>query len=380
MRTSMRPTTAWTTTRATCTSPEHALRARNLCHTLFILSHTSHRLKCVLESHFIPIVIHDRFSLSRFSSSTSTCPSLSSSFPATSCTASCTLSTTTWSPWKSCATPLKRGVTTPTTSRPPSHHEGPIPRTEKIGDLITADRKVMNEECESRNNHRNAVVVQDLATQLIQSFQSKTKTSQETEKTLRRFLEPTEKPKVIHTDKLVVMTPAHPPDRTTFYYCCWVEASHPIAPTSTVHDPQNFTELGGREVFQNTCWINRSWSKWQQQERLHAVTTLPPHQNTSLWLFTPLRSVHHDTSLEFGKSCEDLIWNHRTSTPHRSETNGIAERAVRRVKEGTSAVLLPSGLHERWGSDSMECHCYLRNVQDLLADGKTPYEKDSESH
>ena len=26
----------------------------------------------------------------------------------------------------------------------------------------------------------------------------------------------------------------------------------------------------------------------------------------------------------FGKSCEDLSCNHRTSTPHRSETNGIA--------------------------------------------------------
>ena len=41
MRTSMRPTTAWTTTRATCTSPEYALRARNLCHT-FIVSHAPH--------------------------------------------------------------------------------------------------------------------------------------------------------------------------------------------------------------------------------------------------------------------------------------------------------------------------------------------------
>ena len=37
------------------------------------------------------------------------------------------------------------------------------------------------------------------------------------------------------------------------------------------------------------------------------------------------------TILEFGKDCEDLSWNHCTSTPHRSETNGIAERAVRRV-------------------------------------------------
>ena len=50
-------------------------------------------------------------------------------------------------------------------------------------------------------------------------------------------------------------------------------------------------------------------------------------------------------------------------------TNSIAERAVRRVKEGTSAVLLQSGLGEQWAG-SMECHCYLRNVQDLLADRK----------
>ena len=80
----------------------------------------SHLIGSRSEScHFISIVIHERTSLSRFSSSTSTCPSLSSSFPSTSCTASCTLSSTTGSPWKACATP-SRGVTTPTTSTPPS--------------------------------------------------------------------------------------------------------------------------------------------------------------------------------------------------------------------------------------------------------------------
>ena len=51
------------------------------------------------------------------------------------------------------------------------------------------------------------------------------------------------------------------------------------------------------------------------------------------------------------------------------------ERAVRRVKEGTSAVLLQSGLDEKWWADSMECYCYLRNSQDLLSDEKTPYER-----
>ena len=119
-----------------------------------------------------------------------------------------------------------------------------------VGDLITADHKVLSEGCESRNNHRYAVVVQDLATQWIQSYPCKTKTFQETQKSLQKFLEPDRKPKVIYTDN----------------------------------------------------------------------------------------------SLEFGKACEDLSWNHCTSTPHRSETIGIAERAVRKVKEGTSAVLLQSGL------------------------------------
>ena len=123
--------------------------------------------------------------------------------------------------------------------------------------------------------------VQDLVTQRIQAYPCKTETSQETERSLQKYLEPTRKPKVIYTDN----------------------------------------------------------------------------------------------SLEFGKSCEDLSWNHCTSTPHRSETNGIAERAVRRVEEGTSAALLQSSLNETWWADSMECYTHLRNVTDLLSDGKTPYER-----
>ena len=39
-----------------------------------------------------------------------------------------------------------------------------VPRAENFGDLITADHKVLSEGCESRHNHRHAVVVQDLAT------------------------------------------------------------------------------------------------------------------------------------------------------------------------------------------------------------------------
>ena len=155
---------------------------------------------------------------------------------------------------------------------------GVVPRAENVGDLVTADHKVLSDNCESRNNHQNALVVQDLATQWIQAYPCKTKTLQETQRSLQKFVEPDRKLKVIYTDN----------------------------------------------------------------------------------------------SLEFGKACEDLSWNHYTSTPHRSETNGIAERTLRRVKEGTSAVLLQSGLKESWWADSMEWYTYLRNVTDLFLMGRRP--------
>ena len=53
---------------------------------------------------------------------------------------------------------------------------GAVLRAEKFGVLIAADHKVLVDNWESRNNHRYAVVVQDLATQWIQSYPCKNKT------------------------------------------------------------------------------------------------------------------------------------------------------------------------------------------------------------
>ena len=111
----------------------------------------------------------------------------------------------------------------------------------------------------------------------------------------------------------------------------------------------------------------RAQTKTSQETRRSLQKFLEPERKPKV--------IYTDNSLEFGKACEDLSCNHCTSTPHRSETNGAAERAVRRVKEGTSAVLLQSGLNESWWVDSMECYTHLRNVTDLLSDGKTPYER-----
>ena len=161
-----------------------------------------------------------------------------------------------------------------------------VPRAEKFGDLMAADHKVLHEEGESLNKHLRAVVVQESATQWIQSYPCKTKTSQETEKSSRKCLE-----------------------------------SESVS--SRCRSPKLFT-------------LTMHWS--------------------------------------LAYLCRIIMESYRTSTPHRSETNGIAERAVRRGKEGNPAVLVHSGLDEKWWADSMTCYCYLRNVQDLLSDGKTPNE------
>ena len=85
--------------------------------------------------------------------------------------------------------------------------------------------------------------------------------------------------------------------------------------------------------------------------------------------------VYTDNSGEFIKSLEELDILHDTSTPHKSQTNAVAERAVGRTKEGTSVTLVQSGLHDVWWGEAMMCYCFLRNVVDILKGGQTAFEK-----
>ena len=86
-------------------------------------------------------------------------------------------------------------------------------------------------------------------------------------------------------------------------------------------------------------WIQPYPRKTSQETEKSLRKFLEPSEKTKV--------ITTDNSLDFGKSCADLSWNHPTSAFHRSETNGIAERSIRRKKEGTSAVLLQSGLDEK---------------------------------
>ena len=124
------------------------------------------------------------------------------------------------------------------------------------------------------------------------------------------------------------------------------------------------------------CFSLRRWKHLCSWERITQT------------IYTPSK-IHGKISLlsrcsRYLKSWSDSAWKqislvsdeeslHVNTTQIRNKWE-IAERAVRRVKEGTSAVLLQLGLNENWLADSMECHTYRRNVTDLLSDGKTPYE------
>ena len=61
---------------------------------------------------------------------------------------------------------------------------------ESFGNMMTAGHKVLNGDQESRMHHKVAVIMQDLATQWIQSCHAKTKPVQETMRRLPDFLHP----------------------------------------------------------------------------------------------------------------------------------------------------------------------------------------------
>ena len=63
-------------------------------------------------------------------------------------------------------------------------------------------------------------------------------------------------------------------------------------------------------------------NKIAQETMTNLQKFLPPDQKPGM--------INTETSLEFIRACEDFCWNHDKSTPCRSETNEIAESAVRR--------------------------------------------------
>ena len=102
----------------------------------------------------------------------------------------------------------------------------------------------------------------------------------------------------------------------------------------------------------------------------------PPYahyRNSMVLKYEIVKHIYSHNSDEIMAACEHFNLSHDTSTAHRSETNGIAENAVRRVKEGTSCTISQSSLCVAWWKEAMECYCVLKNVVDIFWTNKTSY-------
>ena len=149
--------------------------------------------------------------------------------------------------------------------------ETDVPQTRKWADAITADHQIFNDEEAGRKGERVCMICSDRWTHWVQGYPARTKSADETQRDLERFVGP---------------------------------------------------------------WLRPGYA-------------------------------YTDGSGEISKALKTLNWLHDHITPHRPQTNGVAERCCRRVKEGTSCSLVQSGWIGEWWPEAMSCFCFLRNITDI---------------
>jgi len=79
-----------------------------------------------------------------------------------------------------------------------------------------------------------------------------------------------------------------------------------------------------------------------------------------------VRSFYTDRAPEFKAVAEALKWPRPTSTPFRSETNGVIEERNRRVLEGTRTALATAGFTPRWWPYAASHWAFSSNIRKRL--------------
>ena len=86
-----------------------------------------------------------------------------------------------------------------------------------------------------------------------------------------------------------------------------------------------------------------------------------------------VKQFYSDNAAELIRAAKDLGWPHDTSTPGRPATNGVAERAVKRVVEGTRTLLLHAGLEPKWWPLVARHFCHAFNIE--VVDGDSAWQR-----
>ena len=97
-----------------------------------------------------------------------------------------------------------------------------------------------------------------------------------------------------------------------------------------------------RDGDQIACIIQDRATSWCEGYPCKSKTTAETEQCLIQFLGPQAKCeyAYTDNSGELKAALSELKIPHDTSTPHRPQTNRVAERAVRRVKEGTSCALV----------------------------------------
>jgi len=86
---------------------------------------------------------------------------------------------------------------------------------------------------------------------------------------------------------------------------------------------------------------------------------------------SPVKSLYADNAPELRKAAKKFGWGCPSATPGQPQTNGLAERMVRRVKEGVRANIPQSGLCRTWWSYACAHRCFARTIK--VVDGDSRY-------
>ena len=83
-----------------------------------------------------------------------------------------------------------------------------------------------------------------------------------------------------------------------------------------------------------------------------------------------IKSFYSDNAHELEKAAKELGWMRASSTPGVPQTNGLAERMVRKTKEMSRANIVQGGQHASWWEYAAPCGCFTRNT---AGGHKSPY-------
>ncbi|MCP3878846.1 MAG: hypothetical protein GY701_10710 [Sulfitobacter sp.] len=76
-----------------------------------------------------------------------------------------------------------------------------------------------------------------------------------------------------------------------------------------------------------------------------------------------IKQFYCDNSHELLAAARTVGWRCPTATPGVPQTNGLAERMVRKVKEGARCLLVQAGLPPKWWTYAVRAFCFAHNIK-----------------